>query len=248
MFPKASRPDLPTPEQGRHVRLKAMANLGSSTVMLTGAGGALATAIAQELEDAGAQLVLVGRGEALARAADRFPATEVIDVDLADPACVEQLRRVKVDTLIHTTGDYAQQDAQKATDQDLREMFDSNMLTLFHAVQGVLPGMIKQKDGLIMGVSAGQAARLSGPKAALYTASKAAVAAYVLSVHDELKAKGVRGIVLYPMGAIDTPENREAGLKWEETIDPRGLAKSVAHALTRPDRAHVTELKVYPDH
>lgn len=220
-----------------------MANLSSSTVMLTGAGGALATAIAQELEDAGAQLVLVGRGESLSRAADRFPATEIIDVDLREGSSVEALRKVKVDTLIHTVGAFAVQDAQKATDDDLKEMFDENMLTLFHAVQGVLPGMLKQKDGLIMGISSGNA----GPKTALYTASKAAVASYVLSLHDELKGKGVRGIVLYPMGAIDTPENREAGVKWEETIDPRGLAKSVAHALTRPDRAHVTELRIYPD-
>ncbi|MPY68299.1 SDR family oxidoreductase [Deinococcus sp. SDU3-2] len=224
-----------------------MANLSSSTIMLTGAGGALATAVAQELEDAGAQLVLVGRGEPLARAADRFPATEVLDLDLRDPASVDALRKVKVDALVHTVGTYTTQDVQKATTDDLRELFDTNMLTLFHAVQGVLPHMLRQKDGLIMGVSAGQAARLSGPKAALYTASKAAVAAYVLSLHDELKARGVRGCVLYPMGAIDTPENREAGFEWEETIDPRGLAKSVAHALTRPDRAHVTELKIYPD-
>ncbi|WP_019009059.1 SDR family oxidoreductase [Deinococcus aquatilis] len=224
-----------------------MANLGSSTVMLTGAGGALATAIAQELEDAGAQIVLVGRGEALAKAADRFPATEVIDVDLTDPASVELLRKVKVDTLVHTAGAFSMQDAQKATTADLNAMFGANMITLFHAVQGVLPSMLKQKDGLIMGVSAGQAARLSGPRAALYTASKAAVSAYILSLHDELKAKGVRGCVLYPMGAIDTPTNRDAGMSWDSLIDPRGLAKSVAHALTRPDRAHVTELKVYPD-
>ncbi|MDB5044469.1 MAG: short-chain dehydrogenase [Deinococcus sp.] len=224
-----------------------MANLGSSTVMLTGAGGALATAIAQELEDAGAQIVLVGRGEALAKAADRFPATEVIDVDLTDPASVDLLRKVKVDTLVHTAGAFSMQDAQKATTADLNAMFGANMLTLFHAVQGVLPSMLKQKDGLIMGVSAGQAARLSGPRAALYTASKAAVSAYILSLHDELKAKGVRGCVLYPMGAIDTPTNRDAGMAWDSLIDPRGLAKSVAHALTRPDRAHVTELKVYPD-
>lgn len=224
-----------------------MANLGSSTVMLTGAGGALATAIAQELEDAGAQIVLVGRGEALAKAADRFPATEVIDVDLTDPASVDLLRKVKVDTLVHTAGAFSMQDAQKATTADLNAMFGANMMTLFHAVQGVLPSMLKQKDGLIMGVSAGQAARLSGPRAALYTASKAAVSAYILSLHDELKAKGVRGCVLYPMGAVDTPANRDAGMSWDSLIDPRGLAKSVAHALTRPDRAHVTELKVYPD-
>lgn len=224
-----------------------MANLGSSTVMLTGAGGALATAIAQELEDAGAQMVLVGRGEELQKAVDRFPAVEVIDTDLTDPAAIELLRKVKVDTLVHTVGAYSVQEAQKATPEDYHAMFNANMLSLFHAVQGVLPNMLRQKDGMIVGVSAGQAAELSGPKAALYTASKAAVAGYVLSLHDELRSKGVRGCVLYPMGAIDTPENREAGIKWEAMIDPRGLAKSVAHALTRPDRAHVTELKVYPD-
>ncbi|WP_102128178.1 SDR family oxidoreductase [Deinococcus planocerae] len=224
-----------------------MANLGSSTIMLTGAGGALATAVAQELEDAGAQLVLVGRGESLAKAADRFPATEVLDLDLTDPASVDALRKVKVDALVHTVGAYAPQDVQKATEEDLRLMFDTNMSTLFHAVQGALPHMLRQKDGMIIGFSSGSAARLSGPKSALYTASKAAVAAYILSLHDELKARGVRGCVLYPMGAVDTPRNREAGLSWDAMIDPRGLAKSVAHALTRPDRAHVTELKVYPD-
>ena len=95
-----------------------MANLGSSTVMLTGAGGFLANAIAQELEDAGAQMVLVGRGERLAAAADRFPAQEVLDLDLTDSACVETLRKVKVDTLVHTVGSYARQDAQKATDAE----------------------------------------------------------------------------------------------------------------------------------
>ncbi|MDO4247272.1 SDR family oxidoreductase [Deinococcus sp. VB343] len=224
-----------------------MANLSSSTVMLTGAGGSLANAIAQELEDAGAQMVLVGRGEDLAWAADRYPAKEVLDLDLTDPASVEALRKVKVDTLVHTAGVYSAQDAHKATAEDYDQMFGSNMLTLFHAVQGVLPAMLKQKDGQILALSAGQAARLSGPKEALYTASKAALAAYVLSLHDELKGKGVRGCVLYPMGDIDTPENRDEGIKWESLVDARALAKTVAHILSRPDRAHITELKVYPD-
>lgn len=224
-----------------------MANLSSSTVMITGAGGSLANAVAQELEDAGAQMVLVGRGEDLAWAADRYPAKDVLDLDLTDPASVEALRKVKVDTLVHTVGAYSVQDAHKATGEHYAELFDTNMLSLFHAVQGVLPAMLKQKDGQILALSAGQAARLSGPKAALYTASKAAVAAYVLSLHDELKGKGVRGCVLYPMGAIDTPRNREDGMKWETMLDPRGLAKSVAHILSRPDRAHITELKIYPD-
>ncbi|WP_188963555.1 SDR family oxidoreductase [Deinococcus aquiradiocola] len=224
-----------------------MANLSGTTIMLTGAGGALATAVAQELVDAGAELILVGRGESLKRAEDRVPATEVLDLDLSDPASIEELRRHKVDALVHTVGAYGMQDAHKATPDDLNGMMTANMTTLFHAVQGVLPHMLKQKEGMIVGVSAAQAARMSGKGAALYTASKAAVAAYVLSLHDELKGKGVRGCVVYPMGAIDTPTNREAGMTWEATIDPRGMAQSIAHALTRPPRAHLTELKIYPD-
>ncbi len=224
-----------------------MANLSGTTIMLTGAGGALATAVAQELVDAGAELILVGRGESLKRAEDKFPATEVLDLDLGAESSVEELRKHKVDALVHTVGSFSMQDAQKATTADLNAMMSANMTTLFHAVQGVLPHMLKQKEGMILGISAGQAARMSGKGAGLYTASKAAVAAYLLSLNDELKSKGVRACVVYPMGAIDTPANREAGLDWDSTIDPRGMAQSIAHALTRTARAHITELKIYPD-
>ena len=224
-----------------------MANLSGTTIMLTGAGGALATAAAQELVDAGAELILVGRGDSLKRAEDRFPATDVLDLDLTDPACIEVLKKHKVDALVHTVGGFAMQDAQKATPDDLARMMTLNMSTLFHCVQGVLPHMLRQKEGMIVGLSAGQAARMSGKGAALYTASKAAVAAYLLSLNDELSGKGVRACVVYPMGALDTPANRDAGIDWDDTIDPRGIAQSIAHALTRPARAHVTELKIYPD-
>lgn len=205
----------------------------------------MATAIAQELEDGGAELVLVGRGEALAKAVDRFPATEVFDVDLSDPASVERLRGVEVDALVHTAGAFSTQAAQEATTGDYHAMFAANMRSLFHAVQGVLPHMLRQKDGLIFGISAAEEAQ--GEGAALYQASKAAMSSYVLSLHHELKHEGVRGCVIHPMGPIDTLEAREAGFEWEDLIDPRGLAKTVAHALTRPDRAHITELKIYPE-
>ncbi|WP_425146419.1 SDR family oxidoreductase [Deinococcus sp.] len=224
-----------------------MANLSGTTIMLTGAGGALASAVAQELVDAGAELILVGHGDSLKRAEDRVPATEVLDLDLTDPTCIEELRKHKVDALVHTVGGFAMQDAHKATPDDLHRMMSLNMTTLFYCVQGVLPNMIRQKEGMIVGISAGQAARMSGKGAALYTASKAAVAAYLLSLNDELSAKGIHACVVYPMGAIDTPANREQGIDWDSTIDPRGLAQSIAHALTRTARAHITELKIYPD-
>lgn len=223
-------------------------SLNGTTVMLTGAGGALATAIAQELVDVGAELVLVGRGESLERAEDRFPAKAALDLDLSDPASVEVLARQKADILVHTVGSYVGGDTVKATDEDRRAMFSVNFDTLFHAVQGVLPYMLKQKDGVIVGVSAGQAARMSGPKSALYTASKAAVSAYLGSLNAEYRDRGVYAAALYPMGSIDTAKNR-ASLKNADDdtlIDPRELAQSVSFLLRRTAYGHLTELKVYP--
>ena len=224
-----------------------MANLSGTIIMLTGAGGALASSVAQELVDAGAELILVGHGESLKRAEDRVPATEVLDLDLTDAASIEALRKFKVDALVHTVGGFAMQEVHKATPEDLHRMMDLNMTSLFNCVQGVLPHMVRQKEGMIVGISAGQAARMSGKGAALYTASKAAVAAYLLSLNDELGGKGVRACVIYPMGAIDTPANREQGVSWDSAIDPRGLAQSISFALTLPARSHVSELKVYPE-
>lgn len=224
-----------------------MAKLIGTTVMLTGAGGALATAVAQELIDAGAELILVGRGEALERASDRFPAKAVLEVDLAQPQCVETLKKYKADVLIHTAGAYHTGAAHKASEQDYDDLFDSNVRTLFHAVQGTLPHMLKQKEGLIIGVASQQAAGMSGKQAALYTASKAALSAYLHSLNDEYRNQGVNTLTLYPMGPLDTPSNREAGIRWEETIDLRALAQALTHAVTRPPRAHLTELKIYPE-
>ncbi len=223
-------------------------SLNGTTVMLTGAGGALATVIAGELVDQGAELVLVGRGESLARAEDRFPAKAALDLDLTDPSSVEILAKQKADALVHTVGAFTAQDAVKATEADLRAMFAVNFDTLFHAVQGTLPYMLKQKEGVVVGVSAGQAARLSGPKAALYTASKAAVSAYLGSLNAEYKDRGVYAATLYPMGSIDTARNRQSikGADDDTLIDPRELAQAVSFLLRRTPYGHLTELKVYP--
>ena len=77
---------------------------------------------------------------------------------------MDTLKKHKVDVLIHTAGTFSAQDAQKASEKEYQALFGANMQTLFHAVQGVLPHMLKQKEGMIVGVSAGQAARMSGPR------------------------------------------------------------------------------------
>jgi NADP-dependent 3-hydroxy acid dehydrogenase YdfG len=81
----------------------------------------------------------------------------------------------------------------------------------------------------------------------LYAASKAAVAAYLKSLHAELHEDGVRVSTLYPMGVVDTPANREAMPNGDPNtwITPQELAETMIHAATRTAQGHIQALKVY---
>lgn len=211
--------------------------------MLTGAGGAIASVMVSVLRDEGARLVLVERdGHHLEARADE----EVVAADLTNPRDAAELARYPVDALVHTVGGFAMQRGPEATPEDLELMFRLNFDSLFHTVRAVLPGMLDRGYGRVVGIGAGQAARGAGPGAALYTASKAAVASYLKSLDAELKEGGVRTTVLYPMGGVDTPRNRDDGMKSENMIDPVDLAQGVVYVLTRSQRGHVDELRVNP--
>jgi len=81
----------------------------------------------------------------------------------------------------------------------------------------------------------------------LSAASKAAVAAYLRALRAEVREQGVRVTTLFPMGALDTPANREAMPEADPSgwIDLKDLAATILHAAERDPRGHVGELKVY---
>jgi len=219
------------------------APLHGRTIMLTGAGGALATVTAEVLREAGARLVLVARNAADLTA----PGGDVIvQADLTTREGAAPLRAHRVDALVHTVGAFSMGKVHEASPDDLRQMFSANLDTLVHATQAVLPGMREAGRGVVIGIGAGQAARGAGAGAALYTAAKSAVAAFLKSLDAEGREVGVRASVIVPMGGIDTPANRAAGMKPETMIDPLDLAGSVLHVLTRSERGHVDELRVGP--
>lgn len=221
-------------------------SLSGKLVVLTGAGGAFAGVVAPVLQGAGARLALVGHGQNLAQEAEYLGAEFALQADLTNPEDAARLAEWPAFALVHTVGGFALQKAQEATPLDARKMFALNFDTLFHSVHALLPGMLARGEGRIVGISAGQAARLVGAGAALYTASKAALSAYLRSLDAELKSSGVRASVVYPMGAIDSAANREGGLKSEAMIEPRDLAEGVLYILTRSKRGVVDELRVNP--
>lgn len=230
-----------------------MESTNARTAVITGAAGDIGSVVAHRFAEAGWQLALIDYGEANTRTLrQRFGEALAVDADLTDE---EAARRAvsaaegefgTIDALFNIAGGFTMQPAADATAGDLAKMYRMNFVTLFNTTRAVLPGMQEQGRGFILGVSAAAALEGAGG-AALYAASKASVAAYLKSLHDELRSDGVRASVLYPMGVVDTPANREAmpDADPETWIAPEEIADSLLHLSTRSKRGHVRELQIF---
>jgi NADP-dependent 3-hydroxy acid dehydrogenase YdfG len=224
-----------------------------STILVTGAGGALGQAVRARLRAAGIRAALLLRDPAeaeAARAAGDWAAT----VELLDEAAVAaaiaaaDAEAGPVGAALLLAGGFA---ARPASDTDLgllRRLLDLNLATAASVVRALLPVMTARGGGTIVAVAAGQARR-GGARASAYAASKAALAAYLRAVDEETAPGGVRTVTVFPMGTIDTAANRADLPAADPTrwIDPGALAEALLFAATLGPRARLREVEVHPD-
>ena len=227
--------------------------LTGKTFIITGAGGAIASAINVAFLGAGANLALADRPGNAEAALERLGTGLAVPCDLSSlhgaqamlQTTLEHFRRV--DGLVHTVGGFASGRVIDAKLEAYDQMFDLNMRTLVHAVTACLPEIIKVEDGFIGGIAAGQVARGSGAGVAFYAAAKAAVAMFLKSLDAELTGCTKVGVV-YPMGAVDSPANRRdmPNSDPKTWIDPAEIGAAFVHMATRSSRGRVAEMQVFP--
>ncbi|PZA07266.1 MULTISPECIES: SDR family oxidoreductase [unclassified Meiothermus] len=228
--------------------------LDGKVYLLTGGGGPVAAAIAETFAAAGARLALADiHAEAVQERARRLGGLG-FGLDLTDYAATEALVREvrgqmgRLDGLIHTVGGFAFGPVRDADPEVYERMFERNVKTLFYAVRAVLPGLLEQKDGFIAGFAAAPAWEGKGPNKALYAAAKSAAATFLRSLDGELEGTDIRVAILYPMGTVDTPDNRndQPGADPSGWIDPGELAQALLFAASRSRRGRLLELPVFP--
>ena len=223
------------------------------TAAITGAAGTIGSVTAEVFADAGWDLALIDVGdENRATLEASFPDAQVFDTDLTDEdatmktfaALSEEVETL--DAVLAIAGGFAMQQAVESTTDDYAHMMDLNFRTLFHTARAAVPLLTQAESSVLLGVSA-PAALEGQAEAGLYGASKAAVASYLKSLGLEEQNAGLRTTVLYPMGVVDTPDNREAMPDADPSgwVTPRELADHMLHAATRSPRGHVPELKVH---
>ena len=173
--------------------------MSAPVVLVTGAAGALGTAVARRFERDGARVVPAGRDE----------------VDITDAAAVAAfVARVlaehgRIDALVHVAGGFEMGETVDAISRASWErMMDLNAWSFVALAAPVVAQMKRQGSGRIVAVSAAAAGAGQAGKGA-YIASKSALQRLVETLAAELAGSGIAVNSVAPT-TLDTPANRAA--------------------------------------
>lgn len=213
-----------------------MERLDGHVYVVTGGKGAIGRAVVAAFEAAGAR----------ALAADR-PEVDVLAPGGAEKLVQETLAREgRLDGVIHTVGGFAMARVHEAPLSDYERLFDLNVRSLFNVAHALVPHFLATGRGLLAAFSSEPGWTGASPGSALYGAAKSAVATFLRSLDGELAGTDARTLVVYPMGAVDTPQNRRDMPGFERFIDPRDIAESIVFAAQRSRAGRVLELAIHP--
>lgn len=202
-----------------------------AVIAVTGAAGALGTAICRLLIARGHTVIGIDRGSSAPHAA-----VDLADIDLTDPEAAERAFALVarstplVDGLVNVAGGFEFERIENGSSSTWTRLFAMNTLTALHASRAALP-LLRRPGGAIVNVGAAAAGK-PGLGMAAYATSKAGVAALTQSLAAELLDAGIRVNAILP-SILDTPANRAAmpGASREDWTSVEAAAKVVAYLL-----------------
>ncbi|MEO6102400.1 MAG: SDR family NAD(P)-dependent oxidoreductase [Pseudoxanthomonas sp.] len=183
--------------------------LEGRVVAITGAFGALGSAVVRAVLAEGAQVAAIDR--ATAPHAPLEGATLFGDVDLSSDngakAVVEAIvaRFGRIDALVNIAGGFHWETIADGSLATWNAMFEANLRTAVAACHAVLPHL-PDDSGRIINIGANGAVK-AGAGMGAYAASKSGVARLTEALAEELKARGITVNALLP-STIDTAANR----------------------------------------
>lgn len=183
-----------------------MDNFNNQVVIVTGAAGALGTAVVDEFSNAGAkvaQLDVVAIDNA--HYADTCDLTDFADCQRAVTAILGKFG--SIDILANIAGGFAMGETVAQMSADTWNfMFALNAQSVLNMARAVVPSMTNQRHGKIINMSA-RAALRGAPNMAAYSASKSVVMRLTESLADEVKGDGINVNCILP-SIIDSARNR----------------------------------------
>ncbi|MDB4904930.1 MAG: family oxidoreductase [Mucilaginibacter sp.] len=175
---------------------------------VTGASQGLGLTLVKKLLDHGYRVAATSRdARTLGQAVglidkDRFLP---LAVDLNNPDCIdESIQQTlaafgRIDVVVNNAGYGMAGTVEEIAEQDIRNIFNVNVLATIDVVKSVLPVMRSQKSGYIINIGS-VAGFVGAPGWSVYSATKAAVAAFSEVIALDVKEFGIKVTIVEPSG------------------------------------------------
>jgi 3-oxoacyl-[acyl-carrier protein] reductase len=213
-------------------------SLAGKTALVTGGSRGIGAAIARELAQAGAEVVVGFRaGADEAQAVAREIGGRAVQADVSSPE--EAARLVEeagdIDVLVNNAGLTRDGLLARMSDDDWRAVIETNLSSVFYTCRAVTRPMMKKRGGSIVNVSS--IVGLHGNWGQTnYAASKAGIIGFTKALARELASRGVRANVVAP-GYVESrltdvlPEEAKSAMLANTPLGRFGQPHDVARAV-----------------
>ena len=239
-----------------------MDSLKGKSVILTGAGSGIGRVTAKMLGELGANVFVVGRRENLLKESVKeiedaggkgaYLSADLEDGDSAANVAKEAIKAVgNIQYLVNNAGHSSKVRSMRYVEKDdWQSVFNVNVEGVYRLTQAILPNMIENGGGTVVTISSMAAINPGLMGGVPYSSAKAAVAAMMTAMRQELREHGIRSCTIYP-AEVDTPILDNRPLPPDEQarstmMQPEDIAETILLCMRMPHRTIIQDLIVSP--
>lgn len=227
--------------------------MNDKKILITGGSSGIGKETAKKLVEKGARVVITGRDnfklKKVAKEIGAIPLLfDISNLNIIPEKVKEaiQLLNGKIDILINNAGIGVFPMLGEITEQDLTDVYNTNVFGLALLTQEIIPYYKSQKHGDVINIGS-TASQKGFARGSVYAASKFALRGMTQSWQAELRKHNIRVVLVNPSEVTTAFADLSRKERTEESnkLGPKDIAQTIISTLEMRDRGFIPEVTVW---